>query len=131
MKARLLSIALAICMALSLTPVAYATEGGTTGGESGGASGVAEAVATYNDTDYETLSAAVEAVISSETKSGTVVLKKDAEGSGIGLFNENGASGVDLTIDFGGHTYTCADPAVGSTGTETQGFHLEKATRLF
>ena len=36
MKARLLSIALAICMALSLTPVAYATEADTAGGESGG-----------------------------------------------------------------------------------------------
>ena len=130
MKARLLSIALAICMALSLTPVAYATEGDTAAGESGGASGVAGAVATYNDTDYETLSAAVEAVISSETKSGTVVLNKDAEGSGIGLFNAKGASGVNLTIDFGGHTYTCADPAVGSTGTETQGFHLEKGNTV-
>ena len=130
MKARLLSIALAICMALSLTPVAYATEGDAAGGESGGASGVAEAVATYNGTDYETLSAAVEAVISSETKSGEVVLNKDAEGSGIGLFNAKGASGVNLTIDFGGHTYTCADPAVGSTGTETQGFHLEKGNTV-
>lgn len=130
MKARLLSIALAICMALSLTPVAYATEADTAGGESGGASGVAEAVATYNGKGYETLSAAVEAVISSETKSGTVVLNKDAEGSGIGLFNAKGASGVNLTIDFGGHTYTCADPAVGSTGTETQGFHLEKGNTV-
>ena len=110
--------------------MAYATEGDATGGESGGASGVAEAVATYNGTGYETLSAAVEAVISSDTKSGTVVLNKDAEGSGIGLFNANGASGVNLTIDFGGNTYTCADPAVGSTGTETQGFHLEKGNTV-
>lgn len=130
MKARLLSIALAICMALSLTPVAYATEGDATGGESGGASGVAEAVATYNGTGYETLSAAVEAVISSDTKSGTVVLNRDAEGPGIGLFNANGASEVNLTIDFDGNTYTCADPAVGSTGTETQGFHLEKGNTV-
>lgn len=51
-------------------------------------------------------------------------------GTGIGLFNSKGAVGVNFTVDFGGHTYTCTDPAVGSAGTETQGFHLEKGNTV-
>lgn len=73
---------------------------------------------------YPTLAEAVEAVVNSADKTGTVTLLKDSSGSGIGLFNEKGAVGVNLTIDFGGHTYTCTDPAVGSSGTESQGFHI-------
>ena len=79
---------------------------------------------------YATLADAVDAVISSTEKTGTVTLLKDAAGSGIGLFNSKNATDVHLTIDFGGHTYTCDDPAVGSTGTETQGFHLEKGNTV-
>ena len=80
-------------------------------------------VAKVGDKAYTSLAKAVEAVVTSADKTGTVVLQKDATGSGIGLFN---TTGVNLTIDFGGHTYTCADPAVGSAGTESQGFHLER-----
>lgn len=80
-------------------------------------------VAKVGDKAYTSLAKAVEAVVTSADKTGTVVLQKDATGSGIGLFN---TTGVHLTIDFGGHTYTCADPAVGSAGTESQGFHLER-----
>lgn len=75
---------------------------------------------------YATLAEAVQAVVSSESKTGTVTLLKDAVGGGIGLFNAKDAINVNLTIDFGGFTYTCDDPAVGSVGTESQGFHLEK-----
>lgn len=75
---------------------------------------------------YATLAEAVQAVVSSESKTGTVTLLKDAAGGGIGLFKEKDAINVNLTIDFGGFTYTCKDPAVGSVGTESQGFHLEK-----
>lgn len=83
-------------------------------------------VAKVGDKAYPSLAKAVEAVVTSADKTGTVVLQKDATGSGIGLFNEQGHTGVNLTIDFGGHTYTCGDPAVGSAGTESQGFHLER-----
>lgn len=79
---------------------------------------------------YWTLEDAVEAVIESDSKTGTVTLTQDMVGTGIGLFNSKGAVGVNLTVDFGGHTYTCADPAVGSAGTETQGFHLEKGNTV-
>lgn len=75
---------------------------------------------------YATLAEAVQAVVSSESKTGTVTLLKDAVGGGIGLFNDKDAINVNLTIDFGGFTYTFDDPAVGSVGTESQGFHLEK-----
>lgn len=79
---------------------------------------------------YPTLAAAVEAVIQSADKTGTVTLLKDAQGAGIGLYNGKGATDVDLTIDFGGHTYTCMDPAAGSSGTESQGFHLERDNKV-
>lgn len=87
---------------------------------------VAEAGGTY----YATLAEAVDAVVSSPSKTGTVTLLKDAQGCGIGLFNSKGHVGIDLTIDFGGHTYTAGDPAVGSVGTESQAFHLEKGNTV-
>ena len=79
---------------------------------------------------YATLAEAVQAVVSSKSKTGTVTLLKDAAGGGIGLFKEKDAINVNLTIDFGGFTYTCKDPAVGSVGTESQGFHLEKGNTV-
>ncbi|WP_204244602.1 S-layer homology domain-containing protein [Butyricicoccus pullicaecorum] len=86
-----------------------------------------EAATAKTDSEYyATLAEAVQAVVSSKSKTGTVTLLKDAVGGGIGLFNAKDAINVNLTIDFGGFTYTCDDPAVGSVGTESQGFHLEK-----
>ena len=89
-----------------------------------------EGVAAIGDEYYATLADAVQAVVSSEDKTGTVTLLKDAAGGGIGLFKEKDAINVNLTIDFGGFTYTCKDPAVGSVGTESQGFHLEKGNTV-
>ncbi|MCI7472889.1 MAG: hypothetical protein MSB10_04325, partial [Clostridiales bacterium] len=91
---------------------------------------VVPAAAEVNGKYYATLAEAVEAVVTSESKTGTVKLLRDATGGGIGLFNGKGATDVNLTIDFGGFTYTCADPAVGSVGTESQGFHLEKGNTV-
>lgn len=79
---------------------------------------------------YATLTGAVDAVVESEDKTGEVTLRKDSEGSAVGLFVDKGASEVDLTIDFGGFTYTCNDPATGSPGTESQSFHLEKGNTV-
>ena len=36
----------------------------------------------------------------------------------------------DITIDFGGFTYTFTSPAVGSTGTQTQGFQILKGNTV-
>jgi hypothetical protein len=124
MKARLLSIALAICMALSLTPVAYAMEGDTTGGAGGTTSATETSVAKIGDQYYDTLVAAVQAASSGQT----IELLKNASGAGIGTFLGDPTDPVkDFTIDFGRHTYTCVGPAVGSTGTQSQAFHLEWA----
>ncbi|WP_143149498.1 S-layer homology domain-containing protein [Butyricicoccus pullicaecorum] len=90
-----------------------------------------EAATAKTDSEYyATLAEAVQAVVSSKSKTGTVTLLKDAVGGGIGLFNAKDAVNVNLTIDFGGFTYTCDDPAVGSVGTESQGFHLEKGNTV-
>ena len=74
---------------------------------------------------YPTLADAVDAVAKSESKKGTVKLLQDASGAGIALYNSETGSGVDLTIDLGGYTYTCTEP-VGSPGTESQAVHLER-----
>lgn len=90
-----------------------------------------EAATAKTDSEYyATLAEAVQAVVSSESKTGTVTLLKNTVGGGIGLFNAKDAVNVNLTIDFGGFTYTCDDPAVGSVGTESQGFHLEKGNTV-
>lgn len=78
MKARLLSIALAICMALSLTPVAYATEDDTAGGAGGTTDNQPVAKVTGANGDiasYDSLDAALGAVAES---GGTIELLEDA-----------------------------------------------------
>lgn len=78
MKVRLLSIALAICMALSLTPVAYATEGDTADGAGGTTDNqpVAEVTGANGEiTSYDSLNAALGAVAES---GGTIELLEDA-----------------------------------------------------
>ena len=83
-------------------------------------------VAAIGDKQYYTLAEAVAAAKDGDT----IRLLSDASGSGIGTFyNPGAASGKNgvknFTIDFGGHTYTCVGPAVGSSGTQSQAFHLE------
>ena len=73
-------------------------------------------------TYYKTLAEAV-----AVAKTGTVTLLEDASGAGIFVAE---AAAKDITIDLGGHTYTVSGPAVGSTGTENQGLHLEKGNKI-
>ena len=70
-------------------------------------------VAQVGDKKFETLAEAVAAAKDDET----VKLLKSVEGSGIVIDK-------DITIDFGGNTYTFTTPAVGSTGTTTLGFQI-------
>ena len=79
---------------------------------------VTEPVAAINNIKYATLAAAINAAQSGDT----VMLLRDAIGSGIST-PDQGTHRESLTIDFGGHTYTMENPAVGSTGTETQAMH--------
>lgn len=107
---KLFGILMALVLALALLPTTVFA---------------AEEVAKIDDgTTFETLEAAVKAV----REGGTVTLLKSTTGCGIGTFRapkEGQIAAKSFTIDFGGFTYTVTDPAVGSTGTETQGFHLE------
>lgn len=72
------------------------------------------------DEYYDTLVAAVAAANDGDV----IYLLEDMEGAGIGIFAPDVK---DFTIDFGGNTYTCVGPAVGSLGTQSQAFHLEKS----
>ena len=75
---------------------------------------VESAVAKIGSTYYRTLPEAVAAA----QAGATVEVIRDAEGAGV-VINKN------VTIDFGGFTYTI-NQAVGSKGTESQGFQLLK-----
>lgn len=86
----------------------------------------AAAVAQIGETTYATLAQAVAAV----PDGGEIKLLRDSSGTGIGTFQggstEAGKNPVkNFTIDFDGFTYTCVGPAVGSSGTQSQAFHLE------
>lgn len=100
---KLLTLMLVVFAAVSLMTVASATEGN---------------VAKIGGTEYETLAAAVAAA----TDGQTVTLLRDTVGGGVMI---KAADAKRITIDLDTHTYTFTDPAVGSTGTETQGFHFE------
>ncbi len=83
---------------------------------------VVPAVAEADGKYYATLAEAVAAV----EDGGTVNLLRNASGAGIGTFEDDSKYGVkNFTIDFNTYTYTCTGPAVGSTGTKSQAFHLE------
>ncbi len=100
MKARLLSIALAICMALSLTPVAYATESGTAGGAGGTTDNQEVAKVTGANGEiasYESLDDALDAVAKS---GGTIELLEDA------IMTQGVTFENDVTIIGNGHIIT-------------------------
>ena len=79
------------------------------------------------------LSDAVNKIADSDYKKGTIKLTTSVTGDGIALFNNSHGKkhvGVDLTIDLCGNEYTFNEKSVGSTGTESQGFHLEKDNKV-
>ena len=76
-------------------------------------------------TKYETL----EAAFAAATDGATITLLADCAGNGIfaspGRFTTDG-----LTVDFNSYTYTVDGETVGSSGYETQGFHLEQNNKI-
>ena len=76
---------------------------------------VVGAVAKIGNVNYLSL---VEAIAAAKDGDEIEVLRNSA-GAGI-VINKN------LTIDFGGFTYSFTEPAVGSTGTQTNGFQILK-----
>ncbi|MCI6589686.1 MAG: hypothetical protein MSB12_01080 [Lentisphaeraceae bacterium] len=79
---------------------------------------VQPAVAQIGETSYATLAAAVEAVPADGTET-TIVLLQSCTGSGVKV-----AANKNIVFDLNGNTYTVTDPAVGSSGTETNAFQL-------
>lgn len=82
-------------------------------------------VAQIGSTGYATLVDAIAAAKDGDT----VTLLQDCSGDGIvvdvGKFATKG-----LTVDFGGHSYTVGGKLVGSTGTASNGFQLNKDNKI-
>ena len=83
-------------------------------------------VAKIDTKGYLTLADAIAAVPAENTEAVTITLQRDAKGAGIKLV---ATDKKNIVIDLAGHTYTVGTP-VGSTGTETQGWHLEKGNTV-
>jgi hypothetical protein len=125
MMRKMLTFLLVLCLIVGMLPLAASAEEGN--------------VAKIGDTEYATLADAVSAVHAKEGEdrmSNTVItLLRDASGGGIGAGYESISGGttdgnnpVSFTLDLNGHTYTVEAPAVGSSGTETNGFQLLKGS---
>ncbi len=76
---------------------------------------------------YDTLQQAVNAANNGDL----ITMTGDVTSGGVGIFTKGGTENTkNIIIDFGGFTYTVGDPAVGSPGTESQGFHFEKGCTI-
>ena len=84
---------------------------------------VAKIVRGETTLQFESLAEAVAAAQDGDK----VELLKDCAGNGVMI---PAAEAKEITIDFGGHTYTVDGATVGSTGTQTQAFHFEKGCKI-
>lgn len=85
------------------------------------------AVALIGEQCYETLADAYAAIPRNDTSRVTTIeVLTNCEGGGIG---SDGDKGMNYVIDFGGHTYTVKNPAVGSTGTVSQGLRVLQGSK--
>jgi len=76
------------------------------------------------DQGYATLGDAVAAVPTDNTPT-EITFLKDAAGGGVQV-----TAGQNIIFNLANHTYTVGAPTVGSTGTETSGFHLLKGSTV-
>ena len=122
MKKALATI-LALVMALGLTTAAWADDAGVTcNGEN------CTHAAEFNGKHYNHLVDAYAALTRGTTKPAAaevITLLRDSSGGGIG---SDADTNMNYVIDFGGHTYTVGAPAVGSTGTVSQGLRVLKTS---
>ena len=124
---KVLATILALVMALGVTTAAWADDAGVTcNGEN------CTHAAEFNGKHYNHLVDAYAALTRGTTKPTTaevITLLKDSSGGGIG---SDADTNMNYVIDFGGHTYTVGAPAVGSTGTVSQGLRvLQTSTAKF
>lgn len=110
MKKRLLGLILALGMVVAIVPMALAAT-------TENCPGNCEHVAAIGTTHYDTLQAAVDAVVDKTTTT-TINLRKSASGDGVKV-----PEGSNITFNLGGFTYDIVK-TVGSSGTETNGFQL-------
>ena len=122
MKKALATI-LALVMALGLTTAAWADDAGVTcNGEN------CTHAAELNGKHYTHLVDAYAALTRGTTKPAAaevITLLRDSSGGGIGSDTD---TNMNYVIDFGGYTYTVGAPAVGSTGTVSQGLRVLKTS---
>lgn len=119
---KLLSAIMALVMLLSLVPMAVAEEGETAKWSE---TKTEESVAQVGDMYYEVLADAVAAA-----KDGaTITLLRDSNGDGI-VVKVNTFTNQGLTVDFNGHTYSVGGELVGSAGTGTNAFQLNKNNKI-
>ena len=124
---KVLATILALVMALGLTTYAWADTGvDCAGGEA------CTHAAEFNGKHYNHLVDAYAALTRGTTKPTTaqvITLLRDSSGGGIG---SDADTNMNYVIDFGGHTYRVGAPAVGSTGTVSQGLRvLQTSTAKF
>ena len=90
-------------------------------------------VAEIGNKQYTSLQEAVNAVPNNTEEPVTVTLIGEPDstiaGGGVGLFAANGDS-KNIIIDFNGLTYEIVKDLVGSSGTVSQSFHLEKGNTV-
>lgn len=97
------------------------------------ATDVASITADGTTTNYATLQEAFNAVPSNGTESTTITLLASAatddviSGDGVILYTKDAKN---VTLDLNNLTYDVSGKLVGSTGTETQGFHFEKGNTV-
>ena len=82
-------------------------------------------VAIVGDTYYNTLPDAVAAAKDGDT----ITLLRDSNGNGI-VVKANTFTNQGLTVDFNGHTYSVGGVLVGSAGTGTNAFQLNKDNKI-
>ena len=124
---KVLATILALVMALGVTTAAWADDAGVAcSGEN------CNHAAAFNGKHYNHLVDAYAALTRGTTKPATaevITLLKDSSGGGIG---SDADTNMNYVIDFGGYTYTVGAPAVGSTGTVSQGLRvLQTSTAKF
>ena len=120
---KVLATILALVMALGLTTAAWADDAGVTcNGEN------CTHAAELNGKHYTHLVDAYAALTRGNTKPAApevITLLKNSSGGGIGSDTD---TNMNYVINFGGYTYTVGAPAVGSTGTVSQGLRVLKTS---
>ena len=86
---------------------------------------IVDYVAAIGDNKYESLADAIAAAKDGQT----VTLLADCSGDGIVVAKDK-FTNQGLTVDFGGHSYTVGGKLVGSSGTMSNGFQLNKNNKI-